>query len=130
MKKDVYIKIKSLQKTENGDNKGEMSVIGTLLYKDSKHIIEYVENNEETGPEETTITVSEDNTVSIVRRGQFSSEMMVEKGKRHHTFYKTPYGELTMGIRSIGVKAKTEHILRWYTLLILTMDLYQKTKWK
>ena len=98
MKKDVYIKIKSLQKTENGDNKGEMSVIGTLLYKDSKHIIEYVENNEETGPEETTITVSEDNTVSIVRRGQFSSEMMVEKGKRHHTFYKTPYGELTMGI--------------------------------
>ena len=33
-----------------------------------------------------------------MRRGQFSSEMMVEKNARHHTFYVTPYGELTMGI--------------------------------
>ena len=57
-----------------------------------------VENNEETGPEETTITVFENDTVSIVRHGQFSSEMMVEKNVRHHTFYSTPYGELTMGI--------------------------------
>ena len=24
--------------------------------------------------------------------------MMVEKNTRHHTFYRTPYGELTMGI--------------------------------
>ena len=32
------------------------------------------------------------------RNGQFSSEMMVEKNSRHLTFYRTPYGELTMGI--------------------------------
>ncbi len=98
MKKDAVIKIVSLQRTENGDNSSEMSVVGTLLYEDEKAIIEYIENNEETGPEETTITVSNDDTVSIVRHGQFSSEMMVEKGKRHLTFYRTPYGELTMGI--------------------------------
>lgn len=98
MKKDAVIRIVSLQRTENGDNSSEMSVVGTLLYEDEKAIIEYIENNEETGPEETTITVSDNDTVSIVRHGQFSSEMMVEKGKRHLTFYRTPYGELTMGI--------------------------------
>ena len=98
MKKDAVIRIFSLQRTENGDNSSEMSVVGTLLYEDEKTIIEYIENNEETGPEETTITVSDNDTVSIVRHGQFSSEMMVEKGKRHLTFYRTPYGELTMGI--------------------------------
>ena len=87
-----------MQRTENGDNSGEMSVTGTLTCENDKAVIEYIENNEETGPEETTITVFENDTVSIVRNGQFSSEMMVEKGKRHHTFYKTPYGELTMGI--------------------------------
>ena len=98
MRVNAVIRIISKQRTENGDNTGEMSVLGRVTYEDDKSIIEYVENNEETGPEETTVTVFENDTVSIVRNGQFSSEMMVEKGKRHHTFYKTPYGELTMGI--------------------------------
>lgn len=87
-----------MQRTENGDNSGEMTVAGTVSYENDKVIIEYIENNEETGAEETTVTVSDDNIVSIVRKGQFSSEMMVEKNVRHHTFYRTPYGELTMGI--------------------------------
>ena len=98
MKKDALIRIISMQRTENGDNSGEMTVVGTVTYGDEENIIEYIENNEETGPEETTITVFQNDTVSIVRRGQFSSEMMVEKNARHHTFYVTPYGELTMGI--------------------------------
>ncbi len=103
MKKDAVIRIVSLQRTENGDNSSEMSVVGTVAYDNNKSIIEYIENNEETGPEETTITVSDNDTVSIVRHGQFSSEMMVEKGKRHLTFYRTPYGELTMGIYGTNV---------------------------
>ncbi len=98
MRTNAVIKIVSKQRTENGDHAGEMSVLGCITYDGNKNIIEYIENNEETGPEETTITVFENSIVSIVRNGQFSSEMMVEKGKRHHTFYKTPYGELTMGI--------------------------------
>ena len=104
MKRDAIIRIVSLQRTENGDNSSEMSVVGTFSYEDEKAIIEYIENNEETGPEETTITVSGSDTVSIIRNGQFSSEMTVEKGKRHLTFYRTPYGELTMGIYGTNVE--------------------------
>lgn len=98
MKKDAVIRIVSMQRTENGDNAGEMTIAGTISYGNEKVLIEYIENNEETGLEEATITVFENNIVSIVRKGQFSSEMMVEKSVRHHTFYSTPYGELTMGI--------------------------------
>ena len=98
MRANAVIRIISKQKTENGDNAGEMSVLGRVTYEDDKSIIEYIENNEETGPEETTITVFNNDAVSIVRNGQFSSEMMVEKNNRHLTFYRTPYGELTMGI--------------------------------
>jgi len=98
VKKDAVIRIVSRQRTENGDNTSEMSVVGTVTYDEDKSIIEYIENNEETGPEDTTITVFANDTVSIVRNGQFSSEMMVEKNNRHLTFYRTPYGELTMGI--------------------------------
>ncbi len=98
MKKDAIIKIVSLQKTDNGNNSGEMTVVGTVDYENEQVVINYVENNEETGAEDTIITIYENNSVSIVRKGQFSSEMIVEKGARHHTFYRTPYGELTMGI--------------------------------
>ena len=98
VKKDAVIRIVSKQRTENGDNTSEMSVVGTVTYEDDKSVIEYIENNEETGAEDTAITVFSNDTVSIVRNGQFSSEMMVEKNNRHLTFYRTPYGELTMGI--------------------------------
>ena len=98
VKKDAVIRIVSKQRTENGDNTSEMSVVGTVTYEDDKSVIEYIENNAETGAEDTAITVFNNDTVSIVRNGQFSSEMTVEKNNRHLTFYRTPYGELTMGI--------------------------------
>ena len=98
MRTNAVIRVVSKQRTENGDHQGEMSVLGRVTYEEDKSVIEYIENNEETGPEETTITVFANDTVSIVRNGQFSSEMMVEKNNRHLTFYRTPYGELTMGI--------------------------------
>lgn len=98
MKKDAIIKIVSMQSTENGNESGEMSVVGTVMHENGESIIEYIENNPETGLENTKITVTDGSAVSIVREGAFSSEMTVEKSRRHHTFYKTPYGEFIMGI--------------------------------
>lgn len=97
MRTNAVIKIISIQKTENGENVGEMSVLGRVVYGENENVIEYIENNEEMGPIETTITVS-NNTVGVIRKGKFGSEMMIEKGKRHLTFYKTPYGELVIGL--------------------------------
>ncbi len=98
MKNKAVIKIFSKQATDNGTESGEMSVVGTIEHGDGKSIINYIESNAETGLENTTITITDGSTVSIVREGSFSSEMTVEKNHRHHTFYKTPYGEFTMGI--------------------------------
>lgn len=98
MKKDAIIKIVSMQSTENGTESGEMSVVGTVEHENGKSVINYIENNAETGPENTSITIFDGSSVSIVREGSFSSEMTVEKNHRHHTFYKTPFGEFTMGI--------------------------------
>ncbi len=98
MKKDAIIKFVSSQSTENGTETGEMSVVGTIEHENGKSTINYIENNAETGLENTSITITDSSSVSIVREGTFSSEMTVEKNRRHHTFYKTPYGEFTMGI--------------------------------
>lgn len=98
MTKDAMIKIVSTQTTEEGTDTGEMTVAGTVTYEDGKALIEYTEQSEEMGDEVMQVAVLDDNTVSIVRNGAFSSEMTVQKGVRHTTYYKTPYGEFTMGI--------------------------------
>lgn len=98
MKKDAIIKIVSVRNVDGELDTYEMSVTGTISHNGTQSIIEYFENDEETGPQQTTVTVFDDSTVGIIRQGAFGSEMTVEKGVRHQTFYKTPYGEMTMGI--------------------------------
>ena len=39
MKKQAVIRIVSMQRTENGDNSGEMTVAGTIFYEKDKVII-------------------------------------------------------------------------------------------
>lgn len=98
MKKDAIIKIVSSQRTEEGTDTGEMAVVGTISHSDAQSKIEYIERSEEMGDETMIITILDPETVSIVRHGKFSSEMTIQKNVRHTTFYKTPYGEFTMGI--------------------------------
>ena len=34
----------------------------------------------------------------MTRTGKYNTEMVIEKDRRHTCFYRTPYGELIMGI--------------------------------
>lgn len=90
MKKDAIIKIVSMQSTENGTESGEMSVVGTVEHENGKSVINYIENNAETGLENTSITIIDGSAVSIVREGAFSSEMTVEKANATTHFIKRP----------------------------------------
>ncbi len=100
MKKDVLIRLESTQYVE-GDNDGatmELAVTGTAEYSDGVSVIEYTEHSDDGKQSHTTLTVTDGNTVSIMRHGEFSSEMTVEKNVKHHSFYSTPYGDLTIGV--------------------------------
>lgn len=108
MKKDVIIKIVSTQTTEDGTDTGEMTVQGTVSYEEDRAVIEYSEANEEMGLEDMTVTVMYPDTVSIIRRGAFSSEMSIQQNVRHFTYYKTPYGEFTMGVYGKNVGWQSE----------------------
>lgn len=114
------LKIISAQVTDDGKDGQELIVKGNVSYLQDEVIIEYTEETEEIGSEHTKITFRNGNEISIVREGQFSSEMIVEKGKRHTTFYKTPYGEFTMGIygREVSfLRNEKQSVLRMkYTL--------------
>lgn len=98
MKKDAIITIENTQTVDGEPELIQMTVTGTIEHLDGESVIEYIEDNEDFGTERVTVTVTDGQCVSIVRRGSFSSEMTVQQNVRHHTYYQTPYGEFTMGI--------------------------------
>lgn len=99
MKKDVYISIKGSQAYEDDQNKMEVTTAGKFYDKDGKYYVSYVEG-ELTGMEKcnTTIKVSPDGTVTMMRHGQTNTHMIFEKDKCHIGHYETPYGDFTISV--------------------------------
>lgn len=99
MKKDVYISIKGSQSYEDDQNKMEVTTAGKFYDKDGKYYVSYVEG-ELTGMEKcnTTIKVSPDGTVTMMRHGQTNTHMIFEKDKCHIGHYETPYGDFTISV--------------------------------
>ena len=99
MKKDVYISIKGSQAYEDDQNKMEVTTSGKFYDKDGKYYVSYVEG-ELTGMEKcnTTIKVSPDGTVTMMRHGQTNTHMIFEKDKCHIGHYETPYGDFTISV--------------------------------
>lgn len=99
MKKDVYISIKGSQAYEDDQNKMEVTTAGKFYDKDGKYYVSYVEG-ELTGMEKcnTTIKVSPDGIVTMMRHGQTNTHMIFEKDKCHIGHYETPYGDFTISV--------------------------------
>lgn len=99
MKKDVVIKIKGVQRTEDDSDIVELLTVGRFYRKNGDYYISY-EESEATGFEgsRTTLKVEGEQKVTMLRSGTSSSQLIVEKGRRHQCHYDTGYGALTMGV--------------------------------
>ena len=64
-----------------------------------------------TGMEGTTTTfLVRDDNVTMVRKGAYNAELCFRPGERHCFLYNTPFGSMTMGIRTQRLKtALGEH---------------------
>ncbi len=104
MKKDVYISIKGSQSYEDDQNKMEVTTAGKFYDKDGKYYVTYVEG-ELTGMEKctTTIKVSPDGIVTMMRHGQTNTHMIFEKDKCHIGHYETPYGDFTISVTANSI---------------------------
>lgn len=99
MKINAIIKLYSSQ-TEGGEKvESELITEGCYRIKGGLANIWYAET-ELTGFEgsETSVTVRNDRYVSVSRQGTANSTLILEKDKKHHCFYSTPYGTVNMGI--------------------------------
>lgn len=105
MTKDVLITLKSVQWVDN--DKAETELITTGTYEaidDNGYKISYDESSA-TGFEgsKTILTCFGNRLTTLNRTGKNSSNLIIEKDKKHHCFYGTPFGEFMMGIYTIDI---------------------------
>lgn len=96
---NVMISIRGFQDFEGAET-DDMSLLtaGTLLPVDGGYQLSYQES-ELTGMEGTTTTFHiQGPRVTLMRTGAVCSQMVFEQGRRHHSLYRTPYGDLEVGI--------------------------------
>lgn len=107
MEKKVIISIKGMQNYEGTDpDTVELVTQGRLLDCGEDGLSLSYQESELTGMEGTltTFQVEKSGRVTLMRLGEFNSEMVFEEGRRHLSLYQTPYGDLSVGIRANRVR--------------------------
>ncbi|MCI8594808.1 MAG: DUF1934 domain-containing protein [Oscillospiraceae bacterium] len=101
MEKAVIISIRGMQCFEDtGDDAIELVTEGQLKRQEGGFLLSYAES-ELTGLNGTTTTLEiEEDKVTLMRMGEFNSQMVFEEGKRHLSLYETPYGALSVGVNT------------------------------
>ena len=105
--KDVNITLISTQSDGNDKQSTELFTKGKLSFCDEKAIISY-EESEATGFEGsvTTLEVFGNEKVVMERKGPATSQLIIEKGKKHFCRYGTPYGDFTIGVNAQQIDSK------------------------
>ena len=101
MEKDVVISIKGIQKYEDADlDVIELVTEGRLARVGESYTLSYQES-ELTGLEGTLTTIQvEGEQVTLMRVGEFTSQMVFQEGRRHLSMYNTPYGAMAIGVNT------------------------------
>lgn len=102
MDKSVIISIKGKQSCEGTDDEIIELVTEGLLNREGEgeYTLSYQES-ELTGLDGTLTTFQiEKDRITLMRIGEFNSQMVFEVGRRHLSMYNTPYGALSVGVNT------------------------------
>ncbi len=106
MDKKIMLRLVSLQSDGEDKSKVELLSEGLLRMTDAGYEISYKETDATGFAGSTTkLTVVSDQKVTMERTGAASSTLILEKGKKHHCHYGTPYGELMVGVTTNSIKS-------------------------
>ena len=107
--KDVMITLKSIQHDGKENNETELITEGQYKKKDNGYVITY-EESEATGfnGSKTVLTTFGEGLVTMQRSGSTISHLFIEKNKKHHCHYGTPYGDFMVGITTKDIKSKLD----------------------
>ena len=104
MTKEVLVKISGLQMAVNdvedqGDEPIEIISAGNYFFKNGTHYIFFEEVAEGIpGSTKTQIKLRGKEILEVIKKGVSNMHMVFERNKNNRCFYKTPFGELNLGI--------------------------------
>ena len=114
MTKEVLVTFCGLQSDPDGKSDGGIRTAarGDYYHKNGKHYVlceETVEGLEERVKSRLKF---DSDTVEVTRGGALEARMVFQKNKKHLTGYRTPFGQMLMGIvtREIRLTQRKEHI--------------------
>ena len=101
MDKEVVISIKGMQNYEGAlPDVVELVTQGRLAREGERYTLSYQES-ELTGLSGTLTTIRVDGPeVTLMRVGEFNSQMVFQEGRRHLSMYNTPYGAMSIGVNT------------------------------
>lgn len=105
MKRDVLVSIKGLQYAlaEGDDQRVETINRGTFYTRNNKNYVVYEETMSEDAIVKSRLKFDEKG-LELSRKGPFALHMTFEEGKKNYTAYKTPYGDIMIGIDTTAVR--------------------------
>ena len=110
MEKPVIISIRGVQSLEPGEEDVmELVTQGVLRQEEGEGFsLSYLES-ELTGLEGTMTTIQvEGEQVTLMRVGEFNTQMVFREGRRHLSMYNTPYGAMAIGVNTRHLLAELD----------------------
>lgn len=94
---------------ETGDDEIEVVTPANYYCRNGKHYIIYDEVLEGmAGTVRNKIKITGTDAVEIMKSGLSSSHMVFEKNKKNLTYYKTPYGQMLVGVNTRNMEIRVE----------------------
>lgn len=100
MNEKYLISITGIQEINGEKNKIEVLTTGDYTEKNGHKYIKYKEysNDDPNISSDTVVKVEGDDKVTVIRMGENSSRLILEKGRRHQCHYSTQAGDIMIGI--------------------------------
>ena len=129
MTKDVLVSISGLQMAvndveSNDDGPIEILSAGTYFFKDGTHYI-FFEEVVEGVPQvtKTQIRIKGTESLEVIKKGITNTHMIFEHKKNNRCYYRTPYGQLNLGIYTGKISVdETEESIEVKAEYVLDVD--------
>ena len=102
---NYLIKVRSLNIVEGDKTESEVITHASFSFIDNGYSLSYKEEKNGVN-EETHITVTGDNKVIIKRNAEIETDMTIEKGIRHLSYHRLPFGEFSLDV--VGKEITTD----------------------
>lgn len=111
MTKDVLIKISGMQFMEEQEEPQEpIEVItkGEYYYRNEKHYLKYDEIADGAEGVSNCMVKFQEDSFELLKKGSSNVHMVFETGKKNMTYYKTPFGNILIGLDTNEIQLQTE----------------------